>query len=117
MPSASNERQIKARESRHAQDRINDRQVTEALMSTQGGRRWVWLRLAEAQMFSEDEVLDPQHLAYTKGVRRYGLRLLKDISTFTPSEYILMTNEAQDVEASITRQEPNYVRSADDTDS
>lgn len=114
MPSASNERQIRAREDQSARDRVTEEIVVKSLMAHRDGRRWVWLRLAEAQVFAADLNLDPAWMAYSKGLRNSGLKLLQDVNRFTPNEYILMTNEAQEVESRITKKEPNYVGSADD---
>jgi hypothetical protein len=95
--SATNERQIRAREAQKKRDRITDELITKQLMSTSDGRRWAWLRLGEAALFLENEDLDPFHMAYAKGARNSGLRLLSDISRFTPHEYIIMTQEATSV--------------------
>lgn len=95
--SATNERQIKTREQQKRRDRITDEVITKQLMSTPDGRRWVWLRLGEAALFIENEDLDPYHMAYAKGTRNAGLRLLNDVSRFTPHEYIVMTQEATSV--------------------
>lgn len=97
MPSATNERQIKARDQQHRRDRITDELITKQLMSTPDGRRWVWRRLGEAALFIENEDLDPYHMAYAKGTRNAGLRLLNDVSRFSPQEYIIMTQEATSV--------------------
>lgn len=97
MASATNERQIRAREQQKKRDRITDELITRQLMSTSDGRRWVWLRLGEAALFIENEDLDPYHMAYAKGTRNAGLRLLNDVSRFTPQEYITMTQEATSV--------------------
>lgn len=114
MPSASNERQIRAREDQARRDRVTEEIVIKSLMAHKDGRRWVWLRLSEAAVFNQDTNLDPAWLAYSKGLRNAGLKLLQDVNRFTPTEYVQMTNEAQEVEASITKKEPNYVGNADD---
>ncbi len=97
MTSASNERQIRARNEQMARDRITDETVMKSLMSHPNGRRWVWLRLSEARIFTEDEDLDPQRMAYAKGRRNAGLRLLSDVTKYSPSEYVTMTEEASSV--------------------
>jgi hypothetical protein len=95
--SATNERGIRKRREQQKRDRITDELVTKQLMSTADGRRWVWLRLSEAQMFSGNENLDPQYMAWEKGIRNTGLRLLNDVTTFTPQQYIMMTEEARSI--------------------
>lgn len=98
MTSTTNENQLKARKQQAARDRLTDEIITKMLMSTQDGRRWVWLRLSEASVFTEDTEFDVGWMAFRKGVRMAALRLLSDVSTFTPTEYILMTQEASRVQ-------------------
>ncbi len=112
MTSSTNERQIRARDQQQRRDRVTDEIVTKQLMSFPDGRRWVWNRLAEGGMFRGDESLEPYQMAFDKGKRNAALRLLKDVQVFAANEYILMTNEAQAVEAAITKKDPNYVGSA-----
>lgn len=114
MPSASNERQVRARDRQSLKDRETEVEVISALMQHVNGRRWVWLRIAEAGIFSEDQDLDAMRLAYVKGRRNEALRLLNLVSRYCPDMYIQMTNEAQAIEAAITKKDPNYVGSADD---
>lgn len=114
MTSSTNEGLIRRKKNQQSRDRITDELVTRSLMTTVEGRRWVWLRLSEAHMFAEEGGLDPYWMAYEKGQRRAGLRLLKDVQMWAPSEYILMSNEAQTIEASINAKDPNYVGSEHD---
>lgn len=93
MTSASNERQVKARIEQMKRDRVTDKAVILHLMAYPDGRRWLWLRLSEAQIFIGDEDLDPYRMAFSKGIRNSGLKLLKDITSFAPAEYIIMTEE------------------------
>lgn len=95
--SATNERQIKTRLAQKKRDRITDEIITKQLMGTPDGRRWVWLRLSEGALFLENEDLDPYRMAFAKGVRNTALRLLNDVTRFTPHEYIVMTQEATSV--------------------
>jgi len=97
MTSSTNERQIVARSKRAERERIDDELVMKNLMSTPRGRGWIWRRLSEAQLFVEDTGLDPYWLAYSKGKRNAGLRLLKDAQGFTPQEYVMMTEENANV--------------------
>lgn len=95
--SATNERQIKKRQAQQRRDRITDELVTKQLMSTIDGRRWVWLRLSAANMFAGNENLDPYYMAFEKGIKNEGYRLLRDVTSFTPQEYITMTEEARSI--------------------
>lgn len=74
-------------------DRQTDKTVITTLMSTVAGRRWIWLRLSEAQVFTEDGSLDPYWMAYTKGIRNSGLRLLASVTRNCPAMYVRMTEE------------------------
>lgn len=95
--SATNERQIKKRRDQQKRDRITDELVTKQLMATVDGRRWVWMRLSEANVFSGSDNLDPYYMAWEKGSRNSALRLLRDVSSFTPQQYITMTEEARSI--------------------
>ncbi len=107
MTSAVNEKAIRERDKRIAADRETDRTVIIALMSAPNGRRWVWNRLAEAQIFVESESLDPAVLAYEKGRRNAGLRLLNDVTKFTPQDYIRMTEENTSVSINPQEESPS----------
>lgn len=95
--SASNERGVRRKREQARRDRLTDELITAQLMSTPDGRRWVWLRLSEANIFDGNDNLDPQYMAWEKGNRNSGLRLLRDVTTFTPQAYITMTEEARRV--------------------
>jgi hypothetical protein len=113
VTSTTNERQIASRAAQSKRDRVTDKIVITSLMSQPDGRRWVWLRLTEAQIFQQSEDLDHAQLCMKVGLRNAGLRLLRDVTSFTPNEYILMTNEAMAVEATLTKKDANYVGSPD----
>lgn len=93
MTSATNERSIAKAEDKRKEDARINIQVIQGLMSTQRGRRWVWLELEEAQMFSQDSVVDPYFMAFAKGKRVAGLRLLQSITIHAPAQYVKMTTE------------------------
>jgi hypothetical protein len=95
--SATNERQIKKRRAQQKRDRLTDEIITKQLMSTVDGRRWVWMRLSEGNVFQGTDNLDPYYMAWEKGSRNSALRLLRDVSSFTPQEYITMTEEARSI--------------------
>ncbi len=107
MTSASNERQIRARNDQMRRDRLTDETVTKSLMAHPDGRRWVWLRLSEANLWSEDMEFDSGYMAYRKGQRQAGLRLLADVSRFAPREYITMTEENTTVTLTPSEQDPS----------
>lgn len=104
--SVTNERQVKKKREQQRRDRLTDEIVTKQLMATPDGRRWVWMRLTEAAIFSGNENLDPQYMAWEKGNRNAGLRLLDDVTKFTPQQYITMTEEARSVKLQQVEPEP-----------
>lgn len=114
MTSSTNESRLRKLRQQQERDLLTNRLITERLMSDEEGRRWVWLRLSEGQLFINDEGLDPSRMAYDKGIRNAALRLLRDVNRYTPTLYILMQNEAQAIEASLNSKDPNYVRDPDD---
>jgi hypothetical protein len=93
MTNAASERGIKAARAKAAADAEEEKIVIRNLMRTAGSRRWVWLRLAECNIFVESDNLDPQLLAYRQGQRNIGLRLLASVTRICPQEYVMMTQE------------------------
>lgn len=93
MTNAASTRQTKRARDQAANDRQTEIDVIRTLMSLPTGRRWVWLRLSQAEVFVEALDLDPYHMAYAKGRRSEGLRLLQLINRFTPDMCIRMVNE------------------------
>lgn len=93
MTSATSERAIRERNRQIEQDKQNTADVIRTLMSTVSGRRWVWLQLADCAVFRIDSGLDAMQMAFDKGVRNIGLKLLADITRTTPDMYITMTRE------------------------
>lgn len=93
MSSAASEANQRRARQQQEKDALTNKEVITSLMSVPSGRRWVWLRLAEARMFAEDESLDPQLLAYRQGQRNLGLRLLKAAQGHCPEMYVRMTQE------------------------
>lgn len=98
MTSATNETQIKKAKEQARKDRLNEKAVLTLVMSSVAGRRWVWLKLAEAQVFNEEQSLDGMYLAYRNGQRNAGLRLLAAITAHTPEMYLRMTQENSGVQ-------------------
>ncbi len=107
MTSASNERQIRERKDQMRRDLLTDEVVTKSLMSHKDGRRWIWLRLSEGQLWQEDMQFDPGTMAYRKGQRNAALRLLADVTRHAPREYITMTEENTPVTLTPSEVDPN----------
>lgn len=91
--SATSERQQNKAKERRARDVDIERRVIESLMVHAEGRRWVWLRIVDAQVFVEGSSLDPQRMAFDKGARAAGLALLAAVTRWAPRGYITMTTE------------------------
>lgn len=90
---AASEKSIARGKATQSADRETDRVVITTLMSTISGRRWLWLKLSEAQLFSDDGLLDHAWMAFTKGRRIAALSLLNSIQLHAPAMYIRMTEE------------------------
>lgn len=100
MTNAASEKSIRARNKRIIADRETNTTVITTLMHTVDGRRWIWLTLERMAVFRADEGLDPMRMAFDKGIRNEGLRLLADVTRICPNEYIRMTQENSGVELS-----------------
>lgn len=74
-------------------DQETAKAVTVALMSRVDGRRWVWLRLADAMIFQADSSLDPGQLAWRAGMRNAGLKLLAEVMEYSGTEFVVMFQE------------------------
>ncbi len=98
MTSATSESTIAKGKAQLRADALTDRTVITTLMSDVNGRRWLWLALTRAGIFSEDSGLDAMYMAYQKGIRNEGLRLLRSITRYTPAHYLTMTRENTGVE-------------------
>lgn len=95
--SASNEGQIRAANDRAKKDSDVEATIIRVLMANPEGRRWVWNQLAFCRVFIADEGTDPGRMAFDKGLRNYGLKLLKATTTHAPELYITMTKEQSGV--------------------
>jgi len=95
--SATNERQIKAREDRAKKDVEVTASIIRAFMGNAEGRRWIWLQLSFCRVFNADTGTDFGTMAFEKGLRNYGLKLLADVTTHAPDLYITMTKEQSGV--------------------
>ena len=93
MTNAASSRQIARRAKQSAEDARDESMVLGTIMKFHHGRRWMWLMLSRAGIFTASESLEPQVLAWREGQRNEGLRLLSAILKHTPNEYVLMTNE------------------------
>jgi len=113
MTNAASEKSIRAREKQRLKDDQTNATVISTLMRTVDGRRWIWLQLERMAVFRADEGLDPMRMAFDKGIRNEGLRLLASVTRHCPDEYIRMTQENTSVQLSAHFEEQDDDR--DDT--
>lgn len=105
MSSTTSEKGLRAARARQKKDMEIDREVIVALMSTVAGRRWVWLQLEFAQLTNGNAELDPYYMAFEKGRRNTGLKLLASVTGHAPSMYVRMMEEATSIK--LTFEEEN----------
>ena len=91
---ASDRRSIREAEKAAKVAEANRRAVVVALMDQQLGREYIWTLLSEAGIFTQVFSTDPLILAFNEGRRSMGLRLLDDVTTFTPDQFIQAMREA-----------------------
>ena|ERR1044071_2893288 len=65
------------------------------VMSDQRGRRHVWRQLELAGVYRLSHTGEPHGTSFNEGQRNVGLRLLAEVSTHCPDEYMLMLKEHQ----------------------
>jgi hypothetical protein len=63
------------------------------MMDTVEGRRWIYHRLADCQVFVDIPTFEPHHDYFSAGRRSMGLPLLADLLTHCPDHYALMLRE------------------------
>lgn len=69
------------------------REVMVQIMSAIPGRRWMLEKLEECHVFQTSYSREPIVMAFNEGQRDIGLRLLNDIMSSCPDQYILMMRE------------------------
>lgn len=84
----------KAREARLAEAQRRD--ITVQLMSSPAGRVWVLDILEHCNIFATSFSVNALQTAFREGQRDVGLRLLADIVSFSPDQYIQMMRESAD---------------------
>lgn len=64
------------------------------LMATESGRRFVWWLLESAGIYHSSFRKDALEMTFAEGKRANGMVLLDFVSTVTPTEYLIMQQEA-----------------------
>lgn len=93
MTSATNEAAIKARTVQQKKDRATTKEVISALLSRVDGRRYLWLQLEAASVFTSYSSLDHATMAFREGQRNTGLALLASITSTSPEMFVQMLRE------------------------
>lgn len=89
-------------------DLITRENVIRTLMGHHDGRRFLWLQLEEANVFAQTFIPgQPDTTAFAEGRRSLGLRLLADVTKWTPADYMRMTQENAAVAISIETGDSN----------
>ena len=82
---------------RRAQLREDERLAfVTAAMGTPQGRAYFWHLLERAHVFSTSWSPDASRTAFLEGERNMGLKVLADIQTAAPDQYLTMTKEAKE---------------------
>lgn len=105
--SATNERQIKLAQKQAKADALVDKLVIGQLMSTEKGRRWVYLQLEFAHIWDGNENLDPGVMAFEKGRRNTGLKLLASVMAHAAPQYVKMLEESSGARLSEEEEDTN----------
>ena len=79
--------------------RDRDENDLKQVMSTEGGRRFVWRQLSNAGLFTTSFVAGAGDLtAFNEGGRCKGLQLLNELMRVCPGSYLTMQKESMDNE-------------------
>jgi hypothetical protein len=71
----------------------NRREIINYIMSTNPSRAWMHDVLEACHVFRSSFSADSLQMAFAEGERNVGLRMLVDIMTICPDQYILMMRE------------------------
>jgi hypothetical protein len=113
MTSIASEANSERNKKQLKKDREVDKTIITALLSTVDGRRWLWLKMAQGQLFIEDADLDAHRMAFKAGKRVVALQLLQSAQRYSPTMFVRMLQENSGVQL----EEEDDGRSSDDDDS
>lgn len=94
--SAANRKDIRAAEKSSKVAEASRQSVLVGLMSTIEGRAYVFADLEFCHVFVDPFTGDALAEAFQKGVRTVGLKLLADLMTYAPDQFILAMREANE---------------------
>lgn len=110
IENATDQASIDRKRSRAKELEVARKTVVRTLMSQRLGRMYVWDELAQASVFSQTLQFGRDgHIAtaFAEGRRSLGLRLLNEVQSLCPDEYLLMTKENAPVEFGNERSSSN----------
>lgn len=91
---AAERKDIREAEKREKQDQRVREDVLRSLADTIGGRQFLWEELSTANIFHTTYDDNPTRMAFNEGKRAGGLRLLGDIMSACPEQFIQAMREA-----------------------
>ena len=91
---ASDPEQVNLRRRKSGRVLHEKRKYIAEVMARKEGRRWVWELLTASHVFSTSFVSGDAHAtSFHEGERNIGLRILTDVMTAAPDQYVTMTTE------------------------
>ena len=93
MTNAANRQDVRRKEKESKIAELEQAEVIAHLLATRTGRNYIWDQLSAAHIFHTSFSGDPLQMAFAEGERNSGLRLLNDILTYSPDNFILMLRE------------------------
>ncbi|MEK9753373.1 MAG: hypothetical protein VW338_09200 [Rhodospirillaceae bacterium] len=93
---AGDEAQVKGRKSKARRQREAELAALASILSTKGGRRFVWRLLEEAKIHSTSFAVEATITAFNEGKRHVGLWALAEVFEADPSAYTRMRQEASE---------------------
>jgi hypothetical protein len=91
----SNRKQVRAKEKESALAEANRIAYSRRIMSDQPGREWMHALLERCNVFHTPFVIaSPNATAFNCGTQNVGLALFADVVAHSPTEYVLMMQEA-----------------------
>ena len=94
MDSAANRKTIRRKEKEARLAARQRQEVITSVMSTAAGRQWLWDILSDCHCFHTTFNGDALASTFAEGQRAVGLRLLADLMTACPDQYIQAQREA-----------------------
>ena len=98
VENAADENQVKSAAKKERIEEIRRLDDVREVLSTRGGRRFLWRYLGLCHMYSSSFTGDPITTAFKEGERNVGLKIQADINEADPEKILLMMKEGQEYE-------------------